>query len=96
MEPTEFRTLVDETKKVFQSLGEVTYGILPEELKSLTFKRSLYIVEDMSEGETLTEKNLRIIRPGLGLAPKYFDQMLGKKVNRSVIKGTALTLDLII
>lgn len=95
MEPAEFRTLVDETKKAFQSLGEVTYGILPEELKSLTFKRSLYIVEDMSEGEILTEKNLRIIRPGLGLAPKYLEQMLGKKINCNVKKGTALTFDLI-
>jgi N-acetylneuraminate synthase len=95
MEPAEFRTLVDETKKAFQSLGEVTYGILPEELKSLTFKRSLYIVEDMSEGEILTKKNLRIIRPGLGLAPKYLEQMLGKKINCNVKKGTALTFDLI-
>lgn len=95
MEPAEFRTLVDETKKVFQSLGEVSYGILPEELKSQTFKRSLYIVEDMREGEILTEKNLRIIRPGLGLAPKYLEQMLGKKINCSVKKGTALTFDLI-
>lgn len=95
MEPAEFRTLVDETKKAFQSLGEVAYGILPEELKSLTFKRSLYIVEDMLEGEILNEKNLRIIRPGLGLAPKYLEQMIGKKINCNVKKGTALTFDLI-
>ena len=95
MEPGEFLTLVEETKRAFQSLGEVTYGILPKERKSLTFTRSLYIVEDTAKGEILTKKNLGIIRPGLGLAPKYFEQMLGKKINRSVKKGTALIFDLI-
>lgn len=95
MEPHEFKTLVEETERAFLSLGEVTYGILPDELKSLTFKRSIYVVKDMIEGEVFTNENIRIIRPGLGASPQYFDMFLGKKINKSVIKGTALTFDLI-
>lgn len=95
MEPAEFKTLVEETERAFLSLGKVTYGIMKEELKSLTFKRSIYVVEDMEEGEMFTERNIRIIRPGLGMYPKYYEHMLGKKINKSVKKGTALTFDLI-
>ncbi|NCI49069.1 pseudaminic acid synthase [Sediminibacterium roseum] len=95
MEPNEFRSLVDETERCFLSLGEVKYGILPDEQKSKTFKRSIYVVEDMNEGDVFTEQNIRIIRPGLGMAPKYMENVLGKKINRSVKKGTALTFDLI-
>ena len=95
MEPNEFKALVEETERAFLSLGEVSYGILPDELKSLTFKRSIYVVNDMKEGDVFTNENIRIIRPGLGVSPKYFDMFLGKKINRSVQKGTALTFDLI-
>ncbi|MCW3116593.1 MAG: N-acylneuraminate-9-phosphate synthase, partial [Chitinophagaceae bacterium] len=89
------KMLVEETERAFLSLGKITYGILKEEEKSLTFKRSVYVVEDMEEGDVFTEKNIRIIRPGLGLYPKYYEQVLGKKINKSVKKGTALTFDLI-
>jgi len=95
MEPPEFRILVDETERAFLSLGEVKYGILKEEMNSLTFKRSVYITADMKAGEIFTEKNIRIIRPGLGIAPKYYEMLLGKKVNTYAKKGTALTFDLI-
>lgn len=95
MEPQEFRSLVDESERAFLSLGEVKYGILPDEMKSLTFKRSVYIVEDMEEGDIFTPQNIRIIRPGLGIAPEYYEMMIGKKVNRTVKRGTALTFDLI-
>ena len=63
--------------------------------KSLTYRRSLYITEDMIKGETLTENNLRIIRPGLGLEPKYYEIILGRKVNRNLKKGTALEWSII-
>ena len=59
------------------------------------FKRSIYIVKDMEEGEIFTEENIRIIRPGLGLDPRYFEIMLGKKINKAVKRGTALSFDLI-
>lgn len=92
MEPHEFKILIEETRRAFQSLGKVAYGILPEEMKSLTFKRSIYVVKDLNEGDILTNENIRIIRPGLGLSPSYFESVLGKKVNCSLKKGTALNL----
>jgi len=95
LEPAEFKMLVDESERAFLSLGEVKYGILQEELKSLTFKRSIYIVEDLQEGDVLTDKNIKIIRPGLGMTPKYFQLVIGKRINRDVKRGTALTWDLI-
>lgn len=95
MEPAEFKVLIEETERAFQSLGKVTYGILKDEEKSLGFKRSVYVIADMEVGEEFNQSNIRIIRPGHGLAPKYFEMLLGKKINKSVKKGTALTFDLI-
>ena len=95
MEPAEFKMLVEESERAFLALGKVTYGIMEDEKKSLTFKRSIYIVEDMKAGEEFTISNIRIIRPGLGMAPKYFETMLGKRVNSNVKRGTALTFDLL-
>ena len=95
MEPSEFKILVEETERAFLSLGKVAYGILKDEEKSLGFKRSVYVVTDMEAGEEFNETNIRIIRPGHGLAPKFFEMLLGKKINKSVKKGTALTFDLI-
>lgn len=95
MEPHEFKMLIEETERAFLGLGKVTYGILEDEKKSLTFKRSIYIVEDMKAGDVFNDKNIRIIRPGLGISPRYFEMVLGKTVNKDVNKGTALTFDLI-
>jgi pseudaminic acid synthase len=95
MEPQEFKMLVEETERAFLGLGKVTYGILEDEKKSLTFKRSIYVVEDMKAGDSFNSNNIRIIRPGLGIAPRYFELVLGKSVNKDVKKGTALTFDLI-
>lgn len=95
MEPWEFKSLVADAERAFLGLGIVRYGILPEEIKSLTFKRSIYVIKDMEEGDVLTPENIRIIRPGLGLSPKYLDVVLGKKVNRRIKRGTALKFELI-
>lgn len=95
LEPAEFKMLVEEAERAFLSIGKVTYGIMDAEKKSKMFKRSIYIVKDMEEGDIFTEENIRIIRPGLGLAPKYFEVMLGKKINKAVKRGTALSFDLI-
>ena len=95
MEPAEFKTLVQETERAFEGIGKVHYGILPDEMKSKTFKRSIYIVRDIQKGDILTKENIRIIRPGLGLEPKYFNTVLGKTINQSVQKGTALTFELL-
>lgn len=94
MEPLEFKMLIEESERAFLALGKVKYGILKEEEKSLTFKRSIYIIKDLIAGEVLTEENIKIIRPGLGIAPKYFEQMLGKTIKKDAKRGTALTFDL--
>ena len=95
MEPEEMKQLVIETERAWQSLGKIKYGTTAAEKGSLTFRRSLYIAEDTKKGDVLTDKNLRIVRPGLGLAPKYYDILLGRKVNKDVKKGTAVNWDLI-
>jgi N-acetylneuraminate synthase len=95
MEPSEMSALVIETERAWQSLGKVAYGPTAAEQPSFVFRRSLYIVEDMQEGETLTADNTRAIRPGLGLPPKYIDLVMGRKVNKSIKRGTALSWDLI-
>ena len=90
MEPSEMAQLVVETKNAWQALGKVSYGASEAEKKSITFRRSLYIVQDLKAGETLTRDNVRAIRPGLGLPPKYLDIVLGKVVLQDVKRGTAL------
>jgi N-acetylneuraminate synthase len=95
LEPEEMKALVIETERAWQSLGEVKYGPSEAEKGSLVFRRSLYIAEDMKKGDVLTEKNLRIVRPGHGLPPKYFDILLGRKVNQDVKKGMAVDWELV-
>jgi len=95
MEPEEMKSLVVETERAWQSLGKVSYGATEKEKGSKVFRRSLYVVEDMKAGEVLTEKNVRSIRPGLGIAPKYIDIILGKKVKRDVSRGTGFHWDMI-
>ena len=80
MEPEEMNQLVIETNHAWKALGKVTYGPTKVEKKSLIFRRSLYIAANMKAGEILTKKNLRIIRPGLGLPPKYYKKLLGMQV----------------
>lgn len=95
LEPPELTTLVVETERAWQGLGEVSYGPTEKERKSLVFRRSLYIAEDISAGEVLTDRNLRAIRPGLGLPPKYYERLLGRRVVKDVKKGTPLNWDLV-
>lgn len=95
LEPEEMKNLVVETKRAWQSLGTVSYGPTEQEKKSLVFRRSLYVVQDMAEGEPFTPENLRAIRPGLGLPPKYLEALMGMRVARGVPKGTPASWDLI-
>jgi pseudaminic acid synthase len=94
MEPAEMASLVVESERAWQSLGKVIYGTSEKEQKSKIFRRSLYIVEDVKAGEELTLRNLRAIRPGFGLPPKYFDVSIGRKVSKDVKRGTPLTWSL--
>ena len=95
MEPDEMRALVTETKRAWQALGKITYGPTEKEKQSLIFRRSLYVVQDMKKNDILTRENLRSIRPGLGMPPKYYDTLLGKSVNRDVQRGTAVSWELV-
>lgn len=94
LEPEEMHSLVVETERAWQSLGRVTYGPSEAEKKSLVFRRSIYIAEDLKAGDILTARNLRCVRPGLGLPPKHYDLLLGRRVNRDVRKGTPMSWDL--
>ena len=95
LEPEEFQVLRDETERAWQALGQVTYGGTKAEEGSRQFRRSLYVAEDMAEGDVFTETNLRSVRPGFGLAPRHYDVLLGKRVNRALTKGTPVSWDLI-
>ncbi|MCD6248970.1 MAG: pseudaminic acid synthase [candidate division Zixibacteria bacterium] len=95
LEPDEMRQLVIESERAWQALGKVQYGLSEKEKQSLRFRRSLYIVADMKAGDIFDENNLRAIRPGLGLAPKYYERLLGKKVTKDIDRGTALSWDMI-
>jgi pseudaminic acid synthase len=95
MEPEEMAALVVETERAWSALGEVHYGLTEKEQKSLIFRRSLYVAEDLATGDALTESNLRIIRPGLGLPPKYFSTLIGKRVGRAVCRGTPMSWELL-
>ncbi len=96
MEPEEMRALVVESERAWQSLGHVTYGPTAEEGNSMTFRQSLYVARDMKAGEVFTRENLRIVRPGYGLAPKYFEMVLGKKIRTDAKKGTALSWEMMV
>ena len=95
LEPAEMAQLVRECRTAALTLGAVSYERAEQEQKSLQFRRSLYVVEDMKAGDVFTEKNLRRIRPGRGLSPKYYDIILGKKANCNITRGTAVQWDLI-
>ncbi|MDO8330182.1 MAG: pseudaminic acid synthase [Fluviicoccus sp.] len=95
MEPAEMASLVVESERAWQSLGKVSYGATAAEKKSLQFRRTLYICQDVKAGDVLTTKNVRAIRPGLGLPPKYIDLVLGKRVSVDAPRGTALAWNMI-
>lgn len=95
MEPAEMAQLVVETGRAWEALGGVSYGPTEAEKKSIQFRRSLYVVQDIRAGEKLTPENMRAIRPGLGLPTKYLEQLLGKVVKSDVKRGTALTWEMI-
>lgn len=96
IEPEEMHALVRETERAWQALGRVAYGVGEVETKSVLFRRSIYIVQDLRAGDTLTRTNLRCIRPGLGLAPKFYEIVLGRRVNQDVQMGTPLEWELVI
>ena len=95
MEPAEMTQLVSETDRAWQALGRISYGPSEAEKKSIVFRRSLYVVQNIKAGEVLSKDNTRAIRPGLGLMPKYLDIVLGRLTKVDIKAGTALTWELI-
>lgn len=95
LEPQEMKALVEETKRAWRALGEVKYGPTTAEEKARMRRRSLYITKDLKAGDVLNKENLRSIRPGHGLSPKYYDAVLGKRVAMDVKRGTPATWALI-
>ena len=95
LEPIEMAQLVRECNTAVQAMGKISYQLQEQERKSLVYRRSLYIVKDMQAGEVLTSENMRSIRPGWGLAPKYYDILIGKKVKCNVCRGTAVSWDIV-
>lgn len=91
LQPDEFNALVTECKRASVALGNITYGGTEREQASRKFRRSLYIAVDMQPGDIFTADNLRSVRPGLGLAPKYLPLFLGKPIKKAAKKGTALS-----
>lgn len=94
LEPDELAALVVETDRAWRALGQVRYGPTEAEAASRVFRRSLYIVCDLERGERLTPDNLRAIRPGLGLPPKYYEQLLGRRLARAARRGTPVSWEL--
>ena len=95
LEPHELKLLVEETHRAWLSLGKVQYGVQEAEKKNKMLKRSIYVVKDMKAGEVFTRENLRVIRPGDGLQPKYFETVLGKKAKTDLKKGTPLVEEMV-
>lgn len=95
MEPHEMELLVKETHNAWMSLGKISYGASDKEKTSLAHRRSLYIVEDVKAGERLTTSNIRAIRPGNGLPPKYYEVLLGKAAKCDIKRGTPLSWNLV-
>jgi N-acetylneuraminate synthase len=95
LEPDEMRQLVMETERAWQALGQISYGPTLAEQKSLVFRRSLYVVENLKVGDVLTKENVRAIRPGFGLPTKFLDTVIGKVLKVPVNRGTALSWEML-
>lgn len=91
LEPHELKLLVDETERAWQSIGGVRYGGSDDEQASLKYRRSIYISCDVKAGDQLSPENIKIVRPGFGLAPKYWDLLIGRRVNKDLPKGSAMS-----
>ena len=95
LEPHEFKAMVQAIRTAEKALGDIHYGVSDEEAKSRVFRRSLFVVKNVKAGECFTPENVRSIRPGRGLPPKYLDQVLGRRARRDLARGTPLTWDVI-
>lgn len=96
LEPDELQRLCEDTRTAWLATGQAGYRLKSAEQESLKYRRSIYVVESMKAGEIFSRKNIRRIRPGFGVEPKYYEEILGKKVTRDVVKGTPLDWNLVV
>ena len=95
LEPREFKALVKSIRTAEAALGKPTYTRSPDEKENIVFRRSLFVVQDMKKGEKFSKKNVRSIRPGNGLAPRFYDSVLGKTAAKDIARGTPLSWRLV-
>jgi N-acetylneuraminate synthase len=95
IEPDELKELVEQTAIAHQAIGKAGYERKPVEADNVKFRRSLYFVDDLIKGDLITERNIRRIRPGFGLAPKYFEQIIGQRVSQNISRGTPVSWSLL-
>lgn len=95
LEPDELNLLCTQSKSVFSALGKVNYALTPAEKDNIVFRRSIYVVEDISAGEVFNKENTRRIRPGHGLPPIHFEAILGRTAIKDISRGTPLSWDMI-
>lgn len=95
LEPSELTTLCHDTKMAWQALGQAGYQCKDAEKSSLQFRRSLYVCEHIKQGEAFSANNIRSVRPGFGLLPKYFDDLIGKTATKDIASGTALNWQMV-
>lgn len=95
MNPEEFKQMVKDIRQAEKAIGIVKYGVSEQENSNLQFRRSIFCVEDIKKGEEITEKNIRVIRPGQGASPKYFETLIGQKALCDIKRGTPLKLDMV-
>lgn len=96
LEPAEMKILVEESLKAWKALGKVHYGATSAEKPSLQFRRSIFVVEDVLKGEEFTAQNIKVIRPGQGLSPKFYESLLNKKASCDIKRGTPLDWSLVL
>lgn len=95
LEPDEFRRMVCAVREAEKAMGDVSFEVTKTEQASRVFRRSLFVIKDMAAGEVFTTENVRSIRPGYGIKPKYLNEILGRRAKRAISRGTPLTWDLI-
>ena len=95
LEPDELKQLCEDVKTAFEASGKVDYGMKSSEQPNAKFRRSLYFATDLDKGDKITVENVRSVRPGFGLAPKHYDELMGKTVTENIKSGTPTSWDLI-
>jgi N-acetylneuraminate synthase len=95
LEPADLKRLIEDCRTAWEALGQIKYEVAASERAIRPLRRSLYVVQDIAAGEAITEKNVRSIRPGLGLAPKYQPEVMGRTASRALKRGTPLDWSMI-